>query len=275
MRVLCIGDNVVDRYRDRGMMYPGGNSVNVAVFASRLGAEAAYAGILGDDEAGQLILASLREEGVDTSHVCVEHGTNAYAVVTLVEGDRRFLCANKGVSLFSIDQAWVRLAQRYDVVHTAYSARWANQVPRLVEAGCSVAYDFGREYSPATIAALPGLWLAAFSGSHLSPDEVDETASAALDAGSRYVLITRGPQGAQLWSAAQDWYQPAKDVLVLDTLAAGDAYLASLIVSLAANDDPAHAMAKASALSAEVITIRGAFGHGAPDPGVPAGQGVY
>lgn len=275
MNVLGIGDNVVDRYLDRGTMYPGGNSVNVAVFANRLGAKASYAGILGDDDAGRLVLASLREEGVDVSHVRVEPGTNAYAVVGLVDGDRRFLHADKGVSLFDIDEAAVQLAQGYDVVHTAYSARWADQVPKLVKADCLVAYDFGREYSPATIAELPGLWLAAFSGSHLDAAEVAETARAALDAGSRYVLITLGPNGAQLWTAERNWYQPAEDVPVLDTLAAGDAYLAALIVFLMGNEDPALAMAKASALSGEVITIRGAFGYGAPDLGVPAGQGGY
>jgi fructoselysine 6-kinase len=33
-----LGDNVVDRYVNEGMMYPGGNAVNVAVHARRSGA---------------------------------------------------------------------------------------------------------------------------------------------------------------------------------------------------------------------------------------------
>ena len=37
MRVLGFGDNIVDRFLDRGLDYPGGNCVNVAVFARRLG----------------------------------------------------------------------------------------------------------------------------------------------------------------------------------------------------------------------------------------------
>ncbi len=274
MRVLCIGDNVVDRYLDRKIMYPGGNCVNVAVFASRLGADAAYVGVLGDDAAGQLVLASLLHEGVDVGGLRVEHGTNAYAMVEVVAGDRHFLGSDKGVSLFDLTPSMIEAAQDYDVVHTAYSARWAHQVPQLIAACPKVAYDFGREYSEATIAAQPGLWLAAFSGSHLDEAGVEETARTASHAGAHYVLITQGPGGARLWAGSQSWYQAADDVPVVDTLAAGDAYLASLIVSLAADEAPASAMVKASALSAEVIAGRGAFGHGAPDSGALADQGV-
>ncbi|MES2541767.1 MAG: carbohydrate kinase, partial [Pseudomonadota bacterium] len=31
--LLCIGDNVVDLYLDRGEFFPGGNALNVAVLA--------------------------------------------------------------------------------------------------------------------------------------------------------------------------------------------------------------------------------------------------
>ena len=37
-RILAFGDNVVDCYRARHLMFPGGNCVNHAVFARRFGA---------------------------------------------------------------------------------------------------------------------------------------------------------------------------------------------------------------------------------------------
>ena len=42
--LLTLGDNVVDRYLERGVLYPGGNAVNVAVHGRRCGAGAAYIG---------------------------------------------------------------------------------------------------------------------------------------------------------------------------------------------------------------------------------------
>ena len=49
--VLGFGDNVVDKYEHIKTMYPGGNAVNFAVFAKKLGVDrSAYMGIFGSDE---------------------------------------------------------------------------------------------------------------------------------------------------------------------------------------------------------------------------------
>lgn len=42
MKIAGIGDNVIDRYMNMGIMFPGGNAVNVAAHAALLGAELAY-----------------------------------------------------------------------------------------------------------------------------------------------------------------------------------------------------------------------------------------
>ena len=39
MKLLGLGDNVMDAYLFRGELYPGGNAANVAVLAKRAGAE--------------------------------------------------------------------------------------------------------------------------------------------------------------------------------------------------------------------------------------------
>lgn len=44
MKIAGIGDNVIDRYMNMGIMFPGGNAVNVAAHAALLAAEAAYVG---------------------------------------------------------------------------------------------------------------------------------------------------------------------------------------------------------------------------------------
>ena len=47
----------------------GGAESNLAIALSRLGLSSGWAGYLGDDEPGQLVLDSIRAEGVDTSRV--------------------------------------------------------------------------------------------------------------------------------------------------------------------------------------------------------------
>ena len=42
LKVLGIGDNVCDKYLHTAAIYPGGNALNIAVFARELGKESAY-----------------------------------------------------------------------------------------------------------------------------------------------------------------------------------------------------------------------------------------
>ena len=64
--VLGFGDNVVDKYEHIGTMYPGGNAVNFAVFAKKLGVDrSAYMGIFGSDAEAEHVISSLGEEGVE------------------------------------------------------------------------------------------------------------------------------------------------------------------------------------------------------------------
>ena len=51
MKLIALGDNVIDAYRNTGEHFPGGNAVNVAVHAARLGAQAEYLGAFGDARA--------------------------------------------------------------------------------------------------------------------------------------------------------------------------------------------------------------------------------
>ena len=75
LKIVGIGDNVVDRYLYKKKMYPGGNAVNVPVLAHKTGrAEAAYIGTVGTDYAGSHIVDSLKREGLDVSHVKIKEG---------------------------------------------------------------------------------------------------------------------------------------------------------------------------------------------------------
>src|SRR5215216_4999428 len=76
-KIVALGEVVSDIYRgdeisdvELGFVArPGGAPANVAVAASKLGAEAAFVGSVGEDLFGDFILRALESEGVDTSGV--------------------------------------------------------------------------------------------------------------------------------------------------------------------------------------------------------------
>ena len=55
MKLIALGDNVIDYYHNTQECFPGGNAVNVAVHAARLGAQAEYLGSLGDDKMAHIV----------------------------------------------------------------------------------------------------------------------------------------------------------------------------------------------------------------------------
>lgn len=261
VRLLGAGDNVVDRYTDQGVECPGGNAVNVAVHAGRVGADAAYLGRLGDDARGALVMQALREEGVDTSFVEVVPGPNAYATIGHRHGDRVFLDSNRGVAEFEFDNAHFATMTRFDAVHTAYTGTLLPHVARIA-AVSRVSYDFADRHAPygdAVRAAAPHLYLASFSGSHLGAAEIEQHVRALRELGARHVLFTRGADGAILGTPDGLHRVDATPVEVTDTLGAGDAFIAVTLVGLLRGEHPAQTLSRAAAVAAQVCTHLGGF----------------
>jgi sugar/nucleoside kinase (ribokinase family) len=77
---------------DRPEQTIGGNAANNAVGSSRLGLQAAFYSVLGDDETGHKIVNRVRKEGVSTEYVSLAKGqeTNT-AVVLNYKGERTIL----------------------------------------------------------------------------------------------------------------------------------------------------------------------------------------
>lgn len=267
MRIVGIGDNVVDRYVNLGQMFPGGNALNVAVFAHRAGAQTAYIGAVGTDRAGRLILRVLQEEGVDVSHVRVVDGPTAYADVVLVDGDRQFVGSFDGVSQFEPDAADLAFLRGSDLVHTStYSGldSWVGTVSSQLP----LSFDFSDRIDPTYVRTIaPQVVYALFSGSQLAPERAEDLACWTVSLGAKVALVTRGVHGGIACIEGKCWTQPMHPVHAIDTLGAGDAFLATFLVAHLQGTTPREALARAAEAAAAVCTYHGAFGSGGPIDG--------
>ncbi|MCJ8056880.1 PfkB family carbohydrate kinase [Shinella curvata] len=260
-RILAFGDNVVDCYRDQNLMFPGGNCVNHAVFARRAGAETAYAGAVSDDEAGRLIRRALIEEGVDVSSLRTEPGQTAYCVIETQDGDRVFVGANLGVSIIAPGGADLARLSDFDAVHTGRSSHVDTWLPRFA-AATKISYDLATVHDPERIAQVaPHCFLIAFSAGSASREEALGLAEHARAAGARWSLVTRGIEGALLAGETGMVEGPAKQVDAVDTLGAGDTYIANVLVGLLDGLRPEAILQKAAEAAAQTCLIRGAFGY--------------
>ncbi|HEU5267630.1 MAG TPA: PfkB family carbohydrate kinase [Jatrophihabitans sp.] len=265
MRICAVGDNVVDRYLDQGLMYPGGNAVNVAVHARRCGADTGYIGALGDDAAGKVLADVLRSEDVDTARTRIVPGPNAWATVRLVDGERVFGSGSVGVSKFILTRDDLAYLRRFDLIHTGDCSTIEAQLPALAAAG-PVSYDFSDRPRSYAEPLLPHVTLATFSAGGSSDAEVAELAGWAHSLGPGRVVITRGSAGAALYDGTRMYHERAVPVPVIDTLGAGDAFIARVCVELLAGTDPQRTLAAACAYAMQTCQSVGAFGYPSPDP---------
>lgn len=246
MRVLGFGDNIVDRFLDRGLDYPGGNCVNVAVFARRLGADAGYLGVFGDDAAGRFLRASIAAEGVDVARSVVRSGESGISSLRVEEGERTFLGWNGGGvtvrSPLELDDRLLAYAAGFDLVHSSVYSRSEDELPKLAGGPSLVSFDLSSEdefRAPAYLERVcPSADLVLLSCSHLGPDPTRALLAEAVAHGASVALATRGTDGAIVTDGVVTIEAPAHLVedpsTIVDTMGCGDAFLAGFIVSLLA-----------------------------------------
>ncbi len=287
MRVLGIGDNVADHYLHSNMLYPGGNALNFAAFASLLGADAHFMGVFGDDFPGRFVYATVRDMGIGLERCRIESGEHGCPKVRIEGGDRQFVCSNRGgvsrtkpLRLTDADLDYIR---GFDWVHTSIFSYIEPYLPHMAATGVPLSMDFSHKGDEQTYeACCPHLTLAIVSASHLSVDETEALMLRLQGYGADYVIATRGEAGSFFLDAYSLYHHPALPIAATDTLGAGDAYLTAFILRYApflqAHQDRTpdaeacrraalSAMEAGSRLAAQTCQTEGAYGRGISYPG--------
>lgn len=264
LKVVAFGDNVVDCYADRSVMYPGGNALNFSVFIRRFGGEAAYVGAVGTDDAGRHIRDSLVLEGVDVSRLRECDGNSAFCLIGSHDGEREFIGADLGVSIIAPDAGDLALIGTADAVHTGRSSHVETHLADFA-ARTRLSFDFAVVRDPERIARLaPLCFLASFSGGDMSQDDAEGFLERTRAAGATWVLVTRGEAGALLAGPSGHFATPAVPTTLVDTLGAGDTFIARTLYGLLRGEAPEQTLLTAAHEAAKTCGHLGAFGHPAP-----------
>ena len=265
IKIAAMGDNVVDCYAANGKMYPGGNTLNAAVFISRFGGQSAYVGCVADDPAGRHIRSTLKAEGVDISHLqMLKEGMTAYCVIGHDDGDRVFLTFDLGVSMFAPDSNALDFVGGFDAVHIGRSSGLDGFL-EAVAGRTRLSYDFSTSRDIDHIRAVEPLCsLAVGSGGGLDEDEVFALQKSMLVAGAKWALVTRGKSGAVLSNGGAVHSVAAVPTEIVDTLGAGDTFAARTLYGLLKGEEPDIALKAAAQAAADTCRYYGAVGHGVP-----------
>jgi fructoselysine 6-kinase len=270
MKMVAIGDNVVDCYIDQGVYYPGGNCVNVAVNCKRYGwEECTYIGVFGNDDKAEHIKWALDQEGVDYSRSRTMIGISGQPGVNLTpEGDRVFVGGPKDTV-----QHLVRLKMtpedleyisQFDICHTSCYSSLELELSNIKK-HCDISFDFSNYRDKEYLKTIcPHIKYGFFSGSNLSPDEIRKLIDICHSFGTKIVGVTLGSKGAIFSNDGEIFEQGIVPTDVVDTMGAGDSFIAGFLTYYIKYRDMPKALGFAAKCAANTCTFNGGFGYPHP-----------
>lgn len=268
MKLIGVGDNVVDCYIDQSMYYPGGNAVNVAVNCRRDGGNpVAYIGVFGDDLEAEHIKRSLTAEGVTWEKSRKVYAISGHPSVNLTpDGDRIFVGGPKDTAqhIFRIrlTPPDLEYIAGFDVCHTSCYSGIEPELAALA-ARTDVSYDFSTRSEDDFIRQVcPYVRFAFFSGAALTEDRLDSIIGLCHACGSEIVGITLGSRGALFSRNGTRFIQPIKPASkVIDTMGAGDSFIAGFLTKFYETGDMNGSLDYAAERAAVTCGYFGGFGH--------------
>ena len=285
MRVLGFGDCCVDYYIHKHTAYPGGNALNVAVFASENGMDSGFLGTVGTDDIGKHIMKCAKEKNIDISRCRIVEGTSGKAAVNIVDGNRvfdgKYFGSEHGVGTLYppvLKPQDIEYMSTYDLIHGSCYAHIEDEFLKLTETKALLTFDFSSEERYRTDEYLrklcPVMDLALSSCEHMvTNEEIEVFARKVMFYGCKNVLMTMGPRGQKLFAESGEVFEGKAELITpVDTMGAGDSFCAALLSgmlkrgwkknTLITKEIAIPAMVAASEYSAKNCLVEGSFGSG-------------
>ena len=278
--IAAIGEVLWDLFPNGRRL--GGAPFNVVCNARELGAKAAIVSRIGDDDFGKEILVAVKKKGVDSQYVTVDTHYPTGTVSVLLDKNGKpdftinknvawdFLSWNDNMKLVaaSCDAiAFGSLAQRSPVTRETIR-RFLKSVPK----SCLRVFDINLRQSfyskdivhesleLADILKINDDELAVVSGLLGLKGNAIEVIEQLMERYSlNLIALTRGNKGSLLSRKGEISEHPGIQVDIVDTVGAGDAFAAALIMGLFAKKNLEEINENANRLAAYVCTQPGAL----------------
>ena len=265
MRLLAIGDNCIDNYSELGRRFPGGNALNVAVYAHRItGIDVDYIGVMGDDEAGDFMIDQMRREGLRTDGVMCLHGDSAVSTILVRDGDRIFSNYVEGVQKDAkFPSKLLPKVRTYDLVHFSVWGFGRNHIPWIKQGNRPIlSFDFSNQLQHNALSVLPHLDYSFFSGKELIMKgiEPEEKLKEYKSRTPGLVVMTLGEHGSLAYDGEKVYKGEAEPIEVVDTLGAGDNYIAAFLCARLKGASIASAIGEGHRAATEICKRLGGWG---------------
>ncbi len=230
------------------MMNPGGKGANQAVAVARLGGNAFFVGMVGDDIFGSQTRSQLAGEGIDVSFVGTAAGcASGVALINVdAEGENSISVASganarlmpsdiEAVSGVIVGAGILLMQLEVPVETVAYAARLAKShgVTVVLNPAPAPADTLPPELLENVDILIPNCTELEMISGHDCSGSVDEAVESLAGIGVGTLVVTLGSKGALICRNGERRLMPAFKVKPVDTTAAGDTFCGALCVALA------------------------------------------
>jgi fructokinase len=268
----------------------GGAPANVAVGLARLGHSIGFLGQIGDDEFGDFLVNTLRDNNVDVTGLRRSNrARTALAFVSLTaDGERDFMFYRHPSAdmLWQCDERDRAIAASGRIFHfgsiSLVSDPSRTSTIEAIESararGAVISFDPNLRFPlwPSAEAAREGILLGLGSANVVKmsreeliftsgEEDIDEAARRLWHDQLRLLAVTTGAEGCRWFTPRESGNQPGIPITPVDTTGAGDAFVAGMLAGLVEADFELnrqtldHIMRLANATGALTVTKRGAI----------------
>ena len=237
--------------------HAGGKGVNQAVACARMGARTAFVGCVGNDDAGVFLRGVLESEGIDTTMLRIVDMPTGRAFINVDSRGENEIVVVSGANTL------VGVAQNPFILPTSHVLLMQLEIPlQTVTAALTVARKGGAVtvLNPAPYRSLTGEILSLVDV--IVPNETESAAcggtQALLAAGVGTVVTTLGEKGAVINTVSSESSISPHNVVAVDTVGAGDAFIGALSAEIARGTSISEAAAVGAVAGALATTVRGA-----------------
>ena len=258
MRIAEIGDNCIDLYERLGRKYPTGNVVDTGVNLKKLGADVSIISTTGSDENGKWMIEALKKEGLDISHLKVAEGQTAITYMDMDGNDRVHGDYVEGVlENIVFDEEDVRFACEHDLVHTALWGKAEKVLPQIAEKGVPIAFDYAdRLDHPLVEETLPYVSYGFYSYHRGRDGYIENFLRDKVDRGMKIAVATFGDKGSLAYDSNgfhEGQVFPVREVV--NTVGAGDSFIAGFLYSLLSGDDVLKCLRSGAKVASSVVQV--------------------
>ncbi len=255
----------------------GGGACNTAVGLSRLGLNTSFCGIVGSDQWGEKLLETMKKEHVDVAPVTiVESETSSFSIVLRLASGERTILYSPGVNEHLHDSTFdLDAMSRVEAVYLNHLHETSCMIeddivtkvlkhPELLLAwnpgGCQIDAGMDAPQKKELLEATTLLLVNKEEALKFTKTEsIGDALKKLIDAGVKNICITDGSRGVTASDGTHTYHCPVlKNVKVLDTTGAGDAFGTAALWAIATGRGLQIAMISGTLNAASVVGSIGA-----------------